>query len=288
MNFYDCRDFRFQEDAQLFLTPGDPHRLDLDFDGIACEDLPRRGPVFGNAAPRAVPDEVRTAPGEAVDIAVLANDRDPDGTLEAVYVWAAPANGRFDLLGDGTIRYTPDRGFEGVDQFEYLVIDDRGGHARATAIVSVSADPGTGQGLSVAAARTVAYLYEAALDRNGAIDAGGLNYWIDQREAGLSERGLAFEFLKSREFEAAFGDPLDPTDPRHLDDFAFVTALYENVLDREADDGGRDFWLSVLARPEVDRADLLLNFAASRENVEGSPAVATLEEVEPGAWDFVG
>lgn len=100
---------------------------------------------------------MRTAPGQAIDIAVLANDRDPDGMLESVYVWTAPAHGRFDLIGDGLIRYTPDRGFAGVDQFEYRVID-RGGLARATAIVSVSADPGTGQGLSVAAARLVAYL----------------------------------------------------------------------------------------------------------------------------------
>lgn len=37
---YDCADFATQEDAQRFLLPGDPHRLDADRDGIACEDLP--------------------------------------------------------------------------------------------------------------------------------------------------------------------------------------------------------------------------------------------------------
>ncbi|MFZ4300346.1 excalibur calcium-binding protein [Streptomyces cinereoruber] len=44
----NCRDFRFQEDAQAVfdLDRTDPHRLDEDQgpdDGIACEELPRRG-----------------------------------------------------------------------------------------------------------------------------------------------------------------------------------------------------------------------------------------------------
>lgn len=37
---YDCADFANQAEAQEQLLPGDPHRLDADSDGIACEDLP--------------------------------------------------------------------------------------------------------------------------------------------------------------------------------------------------------------------------------------------------------
>ncbi|WP_228974633.1 excalibur calcium-binding protein [Streptomyces sp. DH12] len=58
----DCRDFRFQEDAQtVFDTDrSDPHRLDEDQgpdDGIACEALPRRGAAATPAPvrPSAVP-----------------------------------------------------------------------------------------------------------------------------------------------------------------------------------------------------------------------------------------
>lgn len=40
---YDCADFATQEEAQEYLTPGDPHRLDGDSDGVACEDLPSGG-----------------------------------------------------------------------------------------------------------------------------------------------------------------------------------------------------------------------------------------------------
>jgi len=40
---YDCSDFATQEEAQEYLEPGDPHNLDADNDGIACEDLPSGG-----------------------------------------------------------------------------------------------------------------------------------------------------------------------------------------------------------------------------------------------------
>lgn len=37
---YDCADFATQAEAQEYLLPGDPYRLDGDNDGIACEDNP--------------------------------------------------------------------------------------------------------------------------------------------------------------------------------------------------------------------------------------------------------
>jgi hypothetical protein len=37
---YDCADFENQAEAEEYLLPGDPYRLDADSDGIACEDLP--------------------------------------------------------------------------------------------------------------------------------------------------------------------------------------------------------------------------------------------------------
>lgn len=39
----DCKDFNNQQEAQIFfirMGPGDPHGLDRDHDGIACEHLP--------------------------------------------------------------------------------------------------------------------------------------------------------------------------------------------------------------------------------------------------------
>ena len=40
LDTYDCEDFQTQEDAQLYLAPGDPFGLDPDGNGFACESLP--------------------------------------------------------------------------------------------------------------------------------------------------------------------------------------------------------------------------------------------------------
>jgi hypothetical protein len=37
---YDCDDFESQEEAQLYLAPGDPYGIDEDGNGVACETLP--------------------------------------------------------------------------------------------------------------------------------------------------------------------------------------------------------------------------------------------------------
>jgi hypothetical protein len=37
---YDCDNFESQEEAQLYLAPGDPYGLDEDGNGLACETLP--------------------------------------------------------------------------------------------------------------------------------------------------------------------------------------------------------------------------------------------------------
>jgi len=37
---YDCGDFSTQAQAQKYLLPGDPYRLDSNSDGVACESLP--------------------------------------------------------------------------------------------------------------------------------------------------------------------------------------------------------------------------------------------------------
>lgn len=44
-NIYNCDDFATQEEAQAVYDadPSDPHGLDRDNDGIACESLPRAG-----------------------------------------------------------------------------------------------------------------------------------------------------------------------------------------------------------------------------------------------------
>ncbi len=41
-DLFDCTDFTYQEDAQLFLEEGDPNKLDPDGNGKACDQLPKQ------------------------------------------------------------------------------------------------------------------------------------------------------------------------------------------------------------------------------------------------------
>ena len=49
-DIFNCDNFRSQEEAQAELNrdPSDPNGLDADGNGIACEELPSRGPVATN------------------------------------------------------------------------------------------------------------------------------------------------------------------------------------------------------------------------------------------------
>lgn len=53
----DCKDFKFQEEAQAVFNanPADPHNLDGDGNGIACESLPKRGNVATRTVTPTVP-----------------------------------------------------------------------------------------------------------------------------------------------------------------------------------------------------------------------------------------
>ncbi|GAB5373576.1 MAG: hypothetical protein AcusKO_00380 [Acuticoccus sp.] len=65
---------------------------------------------------------------------LLANDFDIDGDTLALAGFDQPVNGTLVDNGDGTLTYTPDPGFSGIDQFDYTVSD---GAASDTATVSV-------------------------------------------------------------------------------------------------------------------------------------------------------
>lgn len=61
----DCSDFSTQEEAQRYLLPGDPHRLDGDGDGVACETLPSGGGGGGGGGPTYNPPAPETKPKPA-------------------------------------------------------------------------------------------------------------------------------------------------------------------------------------------------------------------------------
>ena len=95
-----------------------------------------------NLAPVAGDDRADIAFGQPGLIAVLANDRDPDGDPLTVTSADDGAHGRVTVGRDGTVRYTPDAGFSGADRFSYTVGDGRGGESTASVAVTVAEPAG--------------------------------------------------------------------------------------------------------------------------------------------------
>jgi uncharacterized repeat protein (TIGR01451 family) len=68
---------------------------------------------------------------------VLANDADPDGDALVVGDLSDPTGGAVQINDDGTLTYTPDAGFAGVDTFTYQAVDFDGAASPATVTVIV-------------------------------------------------------------------------------------------------------------------------------------------------------
>jgi large repetitive protein len=102
------------------------YRLELVVD---CNGQPQRAEAaltVANQAPVAVDDEVSIAPDADTTIDVTRNDHDPDDpdTYQTlVVVTDVPDHGSAQEQGL-SVRYTPEPGFVGTDQFEYALCDD--------------------------------------------------------------------------------------------------------------------------------------------------------------------
>tara|TARA_R110000850_G_scaffold238024_3_gene362698 strand:- start:658 stop:4581 length:3924 start_codon:yes stop_codon:yes gene_type:complete len=91
-----------------------------------------------NDAPVAIDDSVSTTEDTSITIDVLANDSDIDGDNLTV-ISASASNGSVVINADGSLAYTPDTNFTGVDTLSYAVNDSNGGSSNATVIVEVNA-----------------------------------------------------------------------------------------------------------------------------------------------------
>ncbi|MEL6983253.1 MAG: DUF4214 domain-containing protein [Actinomycetota bacterium] len=98
----------------------------------------------------------------------------------------------------------------------------------------------------------VGRLYRAYFLR--APDEAGLTYWTN---TGLPLAAVSEQFAQSTEFRNRYGT---------LDDRAFITTAYRNVLLREPDGGGLNHWLGILRRG-TGRGAVMLGFSNSPEFV---------------------
>jgi len=82
---------------------------------------------------------------------------------------------------------------------------------------------------------------------------------------------LSNGFISSAEFINLYGaDSSNKT---------FLTALYQNVLSRDPDPGGFNSWNDLLTSGTLDRADVLIGFSESLENI-----ALVGSAIENGIW----
>ncbi len=91
-----------------------------------------------NDAPVAVDDQASTLEDTPTTLDVLANDSDPDGDALSIESSTAPLHGTA-LRAGGSIVYTPNSNYFGLDTFTYIVSDGNGRTAEATVTVTVIA-----------------------------------------------------------------------------------------------------------------------------------------------------
>jgi hypothetical protein len=124
---------------------------------------------------------------------------------------------------------------------------------------------GYAMGLDLDGSAGEAYrLYGAAFDR--APDLGGLGFWINALDHGVSLQDVAAAFVSSDEFTTAYGA---------INDDQFVTQLYANLLHRAPDAVGLAFWEGVLQRG-IARGDVLVGFSESAENI--ADVIGTIQD----------
>ena len=103
---------------------------------------------------------------------------------------------------------------------------------------------------------SIARIYSAAFGR--APDGEGLRFWIDEYDRGAPIESIANSFLQSQEFQNSYGS---------LGDLNYVLQLYRNILGREGEADGIDFWYGSLAN-NASRESVLVGFANSEENID--------------------
>jgi hypothetical protein len=106
-------------------------------------------------------------------------------------------------------------------------------------------------------------VYKAAFNRDPmAGDTKGLGYWIAQIDKGMDLIEVSARFVDSNEFRSLYGT--NPTNEQ------FLTKLYQNVLGRQPEASGYNWWLNELnTNPQKTKAKVLADFAESAENQTG-------------------
>lgn len=94
-----------------------------------------------NRKPVAADDEYETGENIPITFNVLANDFDPDGDALTVLEFTSPLHGSLTKNADGSLTYTPNTDWHGIDRFQYEIVDGEGGLAAASVVITVNPAP---------------------------------------------------------------------------------------------------------------------------------------------------
>ncbi len=115
----------------------------------------------------------------------------------------------------------------------------------------------------------VARLYQAYFDR--APDTSGWAFWNQRSVDGMTTWQISDFFADSAEFTSTYGPSLS--------NGQFIDLVYQNVLDRDPDAGGRSYWLQRMANG-LTRGQVMVHFSESPENI-----AKVGPEITGGCWN---
>ena len=166
---------------------------------------------------------------------------------------------KFFNKGNGKYEIKTDSGYDDITGFPLITFTGEtttSSFRNISAIVDIKGTFDQVTGLNTDDAKMFR-LYNAAFKRLP--DADGLKYWIGKYTSGENDaRTVAQSFLVSEEFKNRYGD--------NVSNEKYVETLYINVLGRNYDQEGYNYWIGNLNNGIETRYELLLGFAESNEN----------------------
>ena len=161
--------------------------------------------------------------------------------------------------GNGVYQIKTNSGYDDITGFPLLTFSGEttsSSFKEISAIVDIKGTFDQVTGLNTVSGKMFR-LYNAAFKRLP--DSDGLKYWIGKYISGENnDREVASSFLISNEFKERYGN--------NVSNAKYVENLYFNILGRDYDQDGYNYWLGKLNTGEETRYELLLGFAESLEN----------------------
>jgi len=113
----------------------------------------------------------------------------------------------------------------------------------------------------------VTEIYAATFGR--APDTAGLAYWVGQVENGLlTVDQVAQSFFDQPETKTKY--------PQGTSNSAFLTSIYQNVLNRAPDQGGLNYWIGELNRGAFSRSQAIMAIINGAKSTTGDPTDAAI------------